>query len=271
MKPLQDLLDTHPLQAPRGAKDERGSVLLAGGPAGCPGGVLLAAEAALRSGAGRLQLAVHPDVAAHVAVAAPETFVLPWEPRAPLSEEAQRCVEATDVTVIGPGYGDGLGDAAVALAERSGDRPVVLDAGALEAAPALTGSRRLILAPNTDEAIELAGERATEAELAVFLGGRLRHPLAVRGPTSVVTDGEGATWCYDGGGTGLGTPGSGDVLIGTLAALLARGMAPVGELGWAIALHGRAGEIIERTMPVGYLARDLVDRLPAAFVELGAP
>jgi hydroxyethylthiazole kinase-like uncharacterized protein yjeF len=270
MRPLQDLLDTHPLHAPRGAKDDRGSVLLAGGPAGCPGGVLLAAEAALRSGAGRLQLAVHPDIAVHVAVAAPETFVVPWDPHAPLTEEVQTCVEATDVTVVGPGYSDDLADAAAALTEGSGDRAVVLDAGALGAAPALRGSRRLVLAPNTGEAIELAGEEASEIELALILAERLRHPLAVRGRTSVVTDGDGATWCYDGGGTGLGTPGSGDVLIGMLAALLARGVAPVGALGWAIALHGRAGEIIERTMPVGYLARDLVAHLPAAFVELGA-
>lgn len=269
MRPLQDLLDRHPLRAPRGSKDERGSVLLAGGPVGCPGGVLLAAEAALRSGAGRLQLAVHPDIAAHVAVAAPETFVVPWDPHAPLTVEVRRCVEATDVTVVGSGYSDDLADAATALTEGSGDGAVVLDAGALGAAPAMT-RRRLVLAPNTDEAAELTGEGASETELASILAERLRHPLAVRGRTSVVTDGDGATWCYEGGGTGLGTPGSGDVLIGTLAGLLARGVAPVGALGWAIALHGRAGEIIERTMPVGYLARDLVAHLPAAFVELGA-
>ncbi len=270
MRPLQDLLDEHPLQPPSGTKDERGHVLLAGGPAGCPGGILLAAEAALRTGVGRLQLAVHPHIAPLVAVAVPETFVLGWDPQEAPGEDVRRCAASADVTVVGPGYRDELTAAAEALTSGSGERPVVLDAGALAATEALEGRRNLVLAPNTSEAAERLGEDGSEAELAAALAKRLGRPLAVRGATTVVADAEGGTWCFDGGSGALGTPGSGDVLVGTLAGLLARGLPPVAALAWSVALHGRTGEILERTMPVGYLARDLAAALPRAFVELGA-
>lgn len=266
MTALAGLLADHPLSPPDGAKDERGGVVIAGAPAACPGAVLLAAEAALRSGAGRVQLAVHPAVATHVAVAVPEAFVLEWDPNAAPSDDLAERLERADASLIGPGYSDGIGEAARSLADLV-HGPVVLDAGALAAAGELA-DRHLVLAPNTAEAEGLAGREGTEAELALVLGEARRTAVAVRGATTAITDGEGSTWRCEPRAAGLGTPGSGDVLVGVLVALLARGLPDHAALGWAVAVHDRAGEIVERRRPVGYLARELVEHLPQAFSEL---
>ena len=63
---------------------------------------------------------------------------------------------------------------------------------------------------------------------------------------------------------GLGTAGSGDVLAGATGGLLARGVEPVGAVGWAVALHARAGRALASTRAVGFLAREIADALPAA-------
>jgi ADP-dependent NAD(P)H-hydrate dehydratase len=268
--PVEQLLEEHPLRAPAGSKDGRGSVLIIGGPPRCPGAVVLAAEACLRSGAGRVQLAVHPAVAAQVAVAVPESLALGWDPQEEPPSELTDLVGRADAVVIGSGYGDDLSAAAKSLASWVDGGSLVLDAGALAAGPSLAGGLPIVLAPNTDEATELAGAEGSEEELALTLGRELRRPVAVRGRVSTITDRGDEVWHHETNATGLGTPGSGDVLMGTLAALLARGVPATAALGWAVALHGRAGEIIERSTPVGYLARDLVRQIPAAFVELDA-
>jgi ADP-dependent NAD(P)H-hydrate dehydratase len=268
VRPLEELLADYPLEPAQGAKDERGTVVVVGGPAECPGAVILAAEAALRCGAGRLQLVVDPAVAPLVAATVPESFAVGWDPTSEPTDEVIDLVAHADATVIGPGHRADLTDAAVALAPHAGDRPLVLDAGALSAAPRLRAQQAIVLAPNPSEAADLAGATGSEVELAVKLGATFRAPVAVRGEASVIADGDGAAWCHRTGATGLGTPGSGDVLMGILVALLARGMAPAGALAWAVALHSRAGEALERSKPVGYLAREVVGHLPTALAEL---
>ncbi|MFL6206393.1 MAG: NAD(P)H-hydrate dehydratase [Acidimicrobiales bacterium] len=264
------LLDEQRLPAPRGTKDRRGSVVIAGGPPECPGGVVLAANAALRAGAGRVVLAVHPAVAPHVAVAIPEALVLGWDPEDDPGAELSGRAADSGAALIGPGYASDISGAVPALVERLDAATVVLDAGALAATPPLAESERaLVVAPNTSEAAELGGLDGDETDLALALGDDLHRPLAVRGPTTVITDGRGGLWSHDADASGLGTPGSGDVLMGALSGVLAQGLAPVHALAWAIAIHGRAGEVAERERPVGYLARDLVAALPAALAELG--
>ena len=269
MTPVEHLLLDHPLTAPEGVKDSRGTALVIAASPTCPGAAVLAAEAALRAGAGRVQVVVHPTVAAAVAVRVPEALVLGWSTEAEPTDELLELVSTADAVVVGPGHTDDVSRSALALANGFGGRALVLDAGALPAATALAGEPTLVIAPNTDEATKILGKGGSEAQLALSLGRRLRRPVAVRGPTTAITDGR-TVWHHDVDASGLGTPGSGDVLTGTLAAILARGVAATGALGWAVSLHGRAGEIVERSMPVGYVARDVLAALPTAFVELGA-
>src|SRR5689334_25364086 len=92
-----------PLPDPRGDKESRGTVLVVGGSRFTPGAVLLAGVAALRAGAGRLQLAVDQSTAAALSIAVPEAKVvgLP-EPGAALPDELMDLAREADVLTIGP-------------------------------------------------------------------------------------------------------------------------------------------------------------------------
>jgi NAD(P)H-hydrate repair Nnr-like enzyme with NAD(P)H-hydrate dehydratase domain len=68
----------------------------------------------------------------------------------------------------------------------------------------------------------------------------------------------------------LGTPGSGDVLVGVAAGLLATGCVDAAALGWAVALHARAGALCAEQAPVGSLASELARALPRALAAATA-
>jgi NAD(P)H-hydrate repair Nnr-like enzyme with NAD(P)H-hydrate dehydratase domain len=85
----------------------------------------------------------------------------------------------------------------------------------------------------------------------------------LKGSTSLVADHEGRLFAYAGGGVGLATGGSGDVLAGIAAGLAARGASPLDAALWAVWLHGEAGRrCAEQIGPVGFLARELLAHVP---------
>jgi hydroxyethylthiazole kinase-like uncharacterized protein yjeF len=271
VRPLAELLAARPRVVPTGGKDTSGTVVVVGGPPTCPGAALLCATAALRVGAGRVQAVVHPEVRAACAAARWELLVEGWDQASRLPGPVGRLLEQADVVVVGPGHHTFDLDVCRAIAEAT-EATLVLDAAALAATPRLHRAHHLVLAPNTSEAAELlagvdagAGEEGTDDErvLAPALAGLTGRPAAVRGPVTVVAGEEGA-WCLADPPPGLGTPGSGDVLIGALAGLLAGGNTELGALGWAVALHAAAGRLAGEHAELGYLATDLLDALPAA-------
>lgn len=171
------LLRAWPLPGGGSGKDDRGSVLVIGGARMTPGAVLLAGVAALRSGAGRLTLAVAESVAVPLAVALPEAGVLRLPETASGTVKGSSAaavlaapVEAADAVLIGPGLDDK--DEATALLRAllkvpAGKRPpaIILDAFALGSLPELAGelgpwAGRLILTPNVTEAGILLGHDA---------------------------------------------------------------------------------------------------------------
>ena len=111
-----------PLPDPGDDKESRGRVLVVGGHVETPGAVLLAAEAALRCGAGKLQVATVADAAGRLAMAMPEALVrpLPQTPGGDIAEEAAERILALGrdcrAVVLGPGIGDP--DACCALLDR---------------------------------------------------------------------------------------------------------------------------------------------------------
>ena len=259
---LADLLDRHPLPDLSGGKDESGTILIIGGPATCPGAAMLAAQAALRVGAGRVQLVVDTAVAVGTAVAVPEALVLAWDRSGAVPQSVAKLVEKADVVLIGPGCDDVDAGAVASIA--GGTRgALILDAGAITSATSISHPR-LVVAPNPAEAAEIAGTDTDDVvALARRVAQRLDAPAAVRGHTSAVSDGA-DTWEFDAAPPGLGTPGSGDVFCGVLAGMLGAGLPARGALGWAIRLHADAGAHLAARTPVGYLASDLVGALPTA-------
>lgn len=277
-----------PLPDPGTDKESRGRVLVVGGQVETPGAVLLAAEAALRCGAGKLQVATVDEAAPHLAMAMPEALVrpLPQTPGGDIADQAaERILElglACRAVVLGPGMGDP--DACVELLDRVVPEltcTVVLDAIAhayVSARPEVL--KRLpggcILTPNLDELARTldVGEDQVErdpARHAMRLAERTGAVVRCGGPQSWIAAPDGRLWRDDSGGIGLGASGSGDVLAGTVAGLAARGADPAQAAVWGSHLHGRAGDRLAADIgPLGYLAREVAQQLPRVLTEIEA-
>ncbi|WP_369135014.1 NAD(P)H-hydrate dehydratase [Modestobacter sp. I12A-02662] len=274
------------LPEPTGGKDSRGSVLVVGASTETLGAVLLAAEAALRSGAGKLQVAVPSKVAPHVSISLPEALVrgLPSTEegaiRASSAELVLDLAQKASAVLIGPGMADeaetrGLVEAL--LPELEG--PVALDALGLAAVTAdprcmhhLEG--RAVLTPNPTElgiALHTGPDDLAEdpAGAARELAEKSRAVVGLGGETSWIAAPDGRLWEDETGGAGLGVSGSGDVRAGIVAGLLARGAEPAQAAVWAAYVHGRAGErLAARVGRLGFLARELPPEVPRVLAEV---
>jgi ADP-dependent NAD(P)H-hydrate dehydratase len=280
------LLRESPLPEATGGKEGRGRTLVIGGSAETPGGVRLAAEATLRCGAGKLQVATAASVAVVLAVALPEAMVrgLPETGTGAISaagaERLRDLKEGAGSVLIGPGLADVQESASFTASTLRGlDAPAVLDALALAAVTAdvncvrhLAG--RVVLTPNPDELAQCLGEdRGWVAESPDRAASRLAAEtggvVSVGGEIVWTAAPDGRMWRDDGGSQGLGVSGAGDVRAGLVAGLLARGADAVTAALWGGHLHARAGErLTARLGPLGFLARELPGEVPGLLVEL---
>lgn len=278
-------LAAHPLPAPDGDTDKnrRGRVLVAGSSETVPGALRITGEAALRAGAGKLQLAVPGRVALPLGIAMPEAavFPLPVNAEGELGAAAGTAIaallERCDALALGPGMGAKADAEAVlraVIAHPRDDLALVLDAAILAAAPRLEAQirahrGRIVLTPHPGEMAALMGcdqDRARDAPepLVRQAADRFDATVLLKGPeTWIATPGE-PVLRYPGGGPGLATGGSGDALAGIIAGLLARGTAPRLAAAWGVWLHGEAGRrLAERTGTLGFLGRELPGEVPA--------
>ncbi|HEY0536449.1 MAG TPA: NAD(P)H-hydrate dehydratase [Actinoplanes sp.] len=260
------LLRGWPLPDPSGDKESRGTVLVVGGSRFNPGAVLLAGVAALRAGAGRLQLAVADESAVPLSVAVPEARVVGF-PHDGIPDEVLTLAADADVIALGPGLDDIEQTADLmraVLDAASPETAVVLDAyalGALSRNPKLLRQHRAVLTPNVTEAAHLLGEEPGE-DLAVAardLAERYRAVVSLYGHIAA-PDGRG--WREESGDAGLGTSGSGDARAGVVAGLLGRGAEPAQAACWAAFAHAVSGQRLSpRYGRTGFLARELVDEV----------
>lgn len=273
-----------PLPATGNSKYGKGQVLVVGGARSTPGAAMLAGQAALRVGAGRLVLAVAASVAAPVAVAVPESAT------AALAENAHGSVlgsalrglssqlASADVLVVGSGLDDAdeTAELIAALPDAVADpTALVLDAYALGVLPRVTDRLgvfrgRLVLTPNLTEIARLAEvDEVAEDELDHLVPGVARRYGAVVTCHNVIADPEGRRWHNSAGHGGLGTSGSGDVLAGAIGGLLARGADPAQAACWGTYVHAAAGDRLAALVgPTGFLAGELLARIPGVLVEL---
>ena len=263
-----------------GTKHDRGTVLVVGGSDSTPGAVLLAGLGALRVGAGRLQIATVQATAVALGVALPEAAVVGMAagPSGSVSadaaeELAEKAARAATV-VLGPGLLDKDETSALltALLPRLECRSLVLDAVALSALAGheelLSGLEGVVLTPNSGEmAALLDGDEDAEGyDAAARAAKQYGSVVATQG--WVVTP-DGTAWENGAGGVGLGTSGSGDVLAGAVGGLLARGAEPAQAAVWGQYLHAAAGDrLAARAGRVGFLARELLDEVPAVLTSL---
>ena len=260
---------TDELPLPRHGEDatkvDRGSVLVVGGSRATPGAVLLAGLAALRVGAGRLQLATVESVATSLGVAVPESLVrgLPETADGDLSDGGADAVgelaAGCDAVLLGPGVRDGEAmDRLLAAILEHTDGIVVVDAGALPALGRHGPTGVTVIATPNESELDVLGPTPSAAAASLGL------TIASRGAETTVAAPDGRTWTVAGGGVGLGTSGSGDVAAGAVAGLAAQAVPPEAAAVWGVRLHALAGE---RLGGIGFLARELLDVLPAVLAE----
>jgi ADP-dependent NAD(P)H-hydrate dehydratase len=284
-----DRLRRMPVPAPEDGSDKnsRGRVLVVGSSRRVPGATLLSGQAALRAGAGKVQLAVPQSLAVPLGIAFPESGIiaLPETPQGEPACEAEpaliEAAELADAILFGPGLMDEescvpLVRALLALANAG----LILDAAAL--GRALSSVDRVprrsppILTPHAGEMASLMGvaKEAVDSapdRAAVQIAAKLGAVVALKGATTFIAEPSGRLWRNDHGAVGLGTAGSGDVLAGIIAGLLARGAQPIAATLWGIYLHARIGEHLSRTIgTLGFLARDLLPEIPRMLQEADA-
>ena len=250
-----------------GDKYSRGTVLVIGGSAMTPGAVLLAGRAALRIGAGRLQIATVPEIAIPVGVALPEAMVLPLG-TVP-DDRLRESIGSAEAVVVGPGLiCDDVGVIVESvLRDARSESIIVLDAAAimvfakLDPAVVERSRSRLVMTPNRQEArslitVPLADDADVLSEGARVTGAVLTSFGDVHAP-------DGRAWRTRGGALGLGTSGSGDVLAGLVGGAAARYGDRARAACWATFAHLEAGRRLEsRVGPLGYLATDLLGEVP---------
>ena len=277
--PTAELLGAEQLQQwlprrPRDAhKGQFGHVLVIGGDEGYGGAVRLAAEAAARSGAGLVSVLTRPAHLAPILAARPELMVRGSD----YPERAGKLVDSASVVAVGPGLGRGeWSQRCLALALASG-KPLVVDADALNllAAAPRALSAGSVITPHPAEAGRLLGISTAEVQRdriaaarglarayrAVSVlkgaGSLIAAPVAEESESSTAED---LAICPF-GNPGMASGGSGDVLAGVCAALLAQGLDPNAATRAAVLSHALAGDRAAAAGERGMLAGDLLVQL----------
>jgi NAD(P)H-hydrate epimerase len=246
-------------------KGHFGHVVVVGGNRGMGGAARIAAEAALRTGAGRVSLATRPEHLGSVLAARPEVMVHAVEDAA----EVDGLLRQASVVAIGPGLG--RDDWARGLWERvlAAGRPLVVDADALHLlAQADVRRDDWVLTPHPGEAAALLGVCGAEIQADRFgvvarLQSRYGGSVVLKGCGSLVASATTAppAVCSD-GNPGMASGGMGDALTGVIAGLLAQGLDARDAAECGTCLHAAAGDAAaaaggER----GLLAGDLMSHL----------
>ncbi len=256
-------------------KGDFGKIFILAGSEGCTGAPVLAARAALRTGAGLVYLGVPRDIYPVVAVKCDEAMPFPLPENYPaILEKARRC----DVAVIGPGLGRSSRAEELVLSLLADlDIPVVLDADGINALAGhidVLDRRRAatVLTPHEGEFARLTGcELPVKDRLSAARDFARAHGcvLVLKGRGTVTAAPEGSAWINATGNPGMAKGGSGDVLAGMIAALLGqkhlrqeRDNTP--ELVTAaVCFHGLAGDLCARKLgEYAMLPTDLLEALP---------
>jgi ADP-dependent NAD(P)H-hydrate dehydratase len=271
---------------PGDSKHERGTVLVVAGTTRTSGAAVLSGLAALRAGAGRLQIATVEPSAAAMSVAVPEALIEgiaataggSLDPAVATDRLVER-VRRADAVLIGPGFDDLEATARLlpGLLDEIGPHAVlVVDALALRSIASVDEAvmrslaGRTAFTPNPDEASALVPEATAGVSPSDLAGRAARRHGAVVTVQGQVAAPDGRRWAAE-GGAGLGTSGSGDVLAGLVAGAAARGGDAAQAACWGTYLHVAAGTRLGAEVGgVGYLARELLDTVPRVLAELSS-
>ena len=269
-----------PARDPRGHKGSFGRLVVVAGSLDYAGAALMAGAAALRAGCGLVTLCLPASLQPYLAGRVPELITrgLPESPAGAIHAAAAAAFvleQPQDALLVGPGLlpERGTGRLVQELLASEGP-PAVIDAGALEVLAGVPGwwsriRRPSVLTPHPGELQRLGrdagstdAQRATAATAAAVAWQQV---VVLKGANSVIADGEGRALRAPYSLPLLGSAGSGDVLAGVIASLMAQGLAPYGAAALGVYLHAQAGQqLSERLGDAGLMATDLLAEIPLA-------
>ena len=263
---FNDLKAALPPRARSAHKGSCGRLLVVGGGPGMAGAIHLAAEAALRAGAGLVYVATHPDSVAGIVAGRPEILCS----SVGSGEDLEHLIAKADAAVVGPGLGQTEWARDLWRRLLRTELPLVVDADGLNllaAAPCERGN--WLLTPHPGEAARLLPGATVESvqldrpAAARALAARYRAVMVLKGPhTLVATPGSGSALAVcDRGNPGMATGGMGDVLAGAVGSLLVqtRDLERAAHAG--VLLHALAGDAAARAGERGTIAGDLLPHL----------
>lgn len=273
------VLELPPRRGPHSTKFSSGQVTVAGGSRGLTGAVQMSSLAAIRAGAGYATVAVPADLEAIFEVGQPEVMSAGCPGGdgclAPASAKALlRAFERAAAGVLGPGLGRDPGSVELAReALPAIEAPLVLDADGLNAFAGELGliaarGAPTLLTPHAGELGRLLGRSSEEIaehrlEAAREAARAASAVVVLKGDDTIVTDGERVA-INALSAPALATAGTGDVLSGIAAAMLARGLEPFAAACAAVLAHARAAR--DATQRIGaaesVIATDVIDSIP---------
>jgi len=283
---VADSLQRRPVSAHKG---RFGHVLVIAGSVGKGGAAVMASLSAFRVGAGLVTLALPSGLEGTLPDRPLEIMTLPLPQTADRSigkaalEPLIQFAQDKTVAAIGPGLSTHPETAEVVrglIAQLA--IPMVIDADGLNN---LVGHLDLlkqarapiVLTPHPGEMARLIGATTAEVQadrLGVSADFVRRHPvtLVLKGARTIIASRSGGVTINSTGNPGMATAGTGDVLTGMIAGLIAQGHAPEQAARLGVYLHGLAGDLAAAEVgAVGLLAGDLIHRIPAAITKASGP
>lgn len=277
-----DIVGVLPIRSEDAYKNICGTVLVVAGSAGFTGAACLTAESVLRSGAGLAYLAAAKSLNVIFEQRLVEVITVPVEDNGigcltiENGDEILSKAETETVVALGPGLGTNPSTVnLVKLILEKIDKPMVLDADGLNALsnfPELITQYKndLVLTPHPGELSRLIGKSSKEIlqdriEIARQTAQSWGKVLVLKGSPTVVADNDGTVYINPTGNAGMATGGSGDVLTGVIAGLMAQGTRAIDAAIAGVYIHGLAGDLAKKQRgEMGMIAGDILEYVPKA-------
>ncbi|MBI4373147.1 MAG: NAD(P)H-hydrate dehydratase [Candidatus Omnitrophica bacterium] len=267
-------------------KGDYGRVFVLAGSRGLSGACYLTSMAILRSGAGLVTVGVPKSLATPLARRFTEAMTLPLleTSEGTLNSSAfnpiRRFLKGQDILTIGPGLSlNAKTQTLIRKLVRHSDKPMVLDADGLNAFEGKTSLLRgvkspMILTPHAGEFVRLFGGKTPKTDderkkRALEVAKKYEVILVLKGHHTVVASPQGKIYLNKTGNPGMATGGSGDILAGVIAAMLAQKIKPFQAACFGVFIHGLAGDLAAEVKgEISLVAGDILNALPLAFQKI---
>lgn len=275
-----ELIKSFPKRHADSHKGDFGHAFIIAGSAGYTGAAYLVSQAAARTGAGLVTLAIPESLYGILASKLTEVMVTPMpetsERSFSLKSEKKLLSFAgkCNVVAIGPGLSqNSQTKRLVRNLVAKLDAPIVLDADGINAFARRDGELRkarkpLVLTPHPGELSKLTGVsieqiQKNRKDIALEVANEYNSVLILKGHETVVASGDGKLYINKTGNPGMASGGVGDVLTGIVAGFIAQGTDSFSAAALGVYFHGLAGDLaLKDKGPLGLIATDLLDKLP---------